>query len=258
MKNRVKNLPWLGITVHDNGYGTHKKRRWMENSGRALGANGATTTATKASSSGVPQSSRSRSRRDERNFLCSADWMSVERLERLGHLQQLIGTSTFYGMDQGWRLPRVLGMWPSRLRRSGGHGLVMALDGRSDNQGTPGWGKKPVPIRRTGQKEEQREVCSLRPQVFLSASWSTVLIETISSYLSRPSRAFPFVDRSLRKRNRRECALIKGTTTPKFGTSPASSDSLLIFVRAVRKPRQSRTKLGFARDGGWLSGRMVG
>lgn len=258
MKYKVKNLLRRRSIVHDNRHGTHNKRRRVENPRRDLGTVGSAASETKTSSSGLSQSSRSRPRRDERDPVRAPDRLPVERLERDGYLQQLIGSSTILGMDRSRSLPGLLGVWPARLRRSSGHRLVLALDGRGDDQGSAGRGKKPGPTPRTGRRGERSEACSPKPKASLSASWPMEPIGTTSNCLSRRSRAFLFLARSRRKTNLKGCAWTKDTTIPKSENSPASSVSRLISVLAARRRKRSRVKPDFVLDDGSWKGHIVG
>lgn len=222
----------------------------MENPGRTLGTDGTAASATKAASTGLPQSSHSRPRRDECDPVRASNRMSVERLERYRYLQQLICSSTVHGMDRSRSFPGLLGVRSDGLRRSGGHRLVLALNGWSDDQGTTGRGKKPAPTPQTEQRRERREVCSPKPKASLSASWSMARTETTSSWLSKQSRASLSSARSRPRESRKVSVWTRVTITPKSESSWTSSDSQLISAPEEKRRWRSRTKLDFVHGDG--------
>lgn len=258
MMYRAKNLPCLVSIVHYNGHGTHNQRRRMENPRRTLGTDGAAASPTKIASAGLPQSSRSRPECNERDLVRASNRLPVERSERHGYLQQFLGSSAIHGMGRCRNLPGILGVRTSRLRRSGGYQLVLALDGRCFDQGAAWRGKKPVPIQRIVQRKGRSEVCSPKPRASLSASRSTAPIETTSSWLSRRSRASLSNARSRPRESSKVCVWTRATTTMKRGSWCGCLVSQHTSAPGAKKPRPSKKKLGLKREDGWWNAPTVG
>ena len=79
-----------------------------------------------------------------RNLVRIADGLPVECTECHWHLFQQHRPSTVPAMDRSRRLPESMVHGFAGVRRVAGDRLVLAVDGRRDDQGSTGWGEKPA------------------------------------------------------------------------------------------------------------------
>ena len=96
----------------------------------------AIATEPQGASFGVPQSASTGPGCDERHSVHPAHGLPVERLGRHRHMHVQFGIPAVSGVDRCRRIRITLALGADPIRRTQGDRLVLAVDGRSDDEGT--------------------------------------------------------------------------------------------------------------------------
>lgn len=101
----------------------------------------------------------------------------------------LVSVQAIPRMARGRGVSRVLATGPACLRRYQGHPVGLVGDGRRDDQGPPGGGKKPGPIRPIAPRTEPNAASSPMARACPWGSRLTARTAMTTSSWRRPSRA---------------------------------------------------------------------
>lgn len=149
---------------NDHGHG--QRIRWLAVARQAIGTDGGALTAVQAPSVGLPHPLNQRPGRHGCHFVCAAYRLPIECFEWRRHLLQQFGALTLSGMGGCRRVRRSLDAGAAQCDSITGDRLVVAGIGWRDDQGSPGRGKKQVPIPRIAARAASNAACSLTATAF--------------------------------------------------------------------------------------------